>query len=166
MADKPELMAAILKQHNLGNLVEVFQKEKITPDIVSLLSVCEMNQLGINNRGDIMKLQMVCTILGKRKPPKEPLRSGAPTFDIPKSVLENHTDEGFMIKEIASMLSVSESTIYRRMQTYGLSSLDFSDISDEDLDYHMTELSKDFPFCGEGMMKFLLQQRGIKVQRM
>ena len=49
MADKPELMAAILKQHNLGNLVEVFQKEKITPDIVSLLSVREMNQLGISN---------------------------------------------------------------------------------------------------------------------
>ena len=62
-----------------------------------------------------------------------------------------------MIKEIASMLSVSESTIYRRMQTYGLSSLDFGDISDEDLDYHMTELSMEFPFCGEGMMKYLLQ---------
>ena len=39
MAGKPELMAAILKQHNLGNLVEEFQKEKITPDIVSLSSV-------------------------------------------------------------------------------------------------------------------------------
>ena len=71
-----------------------------------------------------------------------------------------------MIKEIASMLSVSESIIYRRMQSYGLSSLDFSDISDKDLDHHITELSKDFPFCGEGMMKFLLQERGIKVQRM
>ena len=90
MADKLELMAAILKQHNLGNLVEVFQKEKITPDIVSLLSVREMNQLGINNRGDMMKLRMVCAIHGKRKPPKERLRSGPPTFHIPKAVLENH----------------------------------------------------------------------------
>lgn len=71
-----------------------------------------------------------------------------------------------MIKEIASTLSVSESTIYRRMQSYGLSSLDFSDISDKDLDNHMTELSQDFPFRGEGMMKFLLQERGITVQRM
>ena len=114
----------------------------------------------------MMKLRMVCAIHGKQKPPKERLRSGAPTFDIPKSVLENHIEEGFMIKEIASMLSVSESTIYRRMQAYGLSSLDFSDISDEDLDYHMSELSMDFPFCGEGMMKYLLQERGIKVQRM
>ena len=65
-----------------------------------------------------MKLQMVCAIHGKRKPPKVRLRSGAPTFDIPKSVLENHIEKGFMIKEIASMLSVLESTIYCRMQTY------------------------------------------------
>ena len=68
-------MAAILKQHNLANLAEVFQKEKITPDIASLLSVREMNQLGRNTRGDMMKLRMVCAIHGKRKPPKEHLRA-------------------------------------------------------------------------------------------
>lgn len=60
----------------------------------------------------------------------------------------------------------SESTIYRRMQHYGLSSLDLSDISDKDLDHHIAELTREFPFCGEGMLKFLLQERGIKVQRM
>ena len=48
----------------------------------------------------------------------------------------------------------------------GLSSQDFSDVSYEELDNHITELSKDFPFCGEGMLKFLLEERGIKVQRM
>ncbi|KAJ7363480.1 hypothetical protein OS493_009635 [Desmophyllum pertusum] len=127
MADKTELMVSILKRHKLENLIEVFQEEKITPDVIPLLS-------------------------GRRKPQRKRLRSGAPEFNIPKSVLENHLEEGFMIKEIASMLSVSESTIYRRMQSYGLSSQDFSDISDGEL--------------GEGMMKFLLQERGIKVQRM
>ena len=44
--------------------------------------------------------------------------------------------------------------------------VDFSFISDEDLDdYHMSELSMDFSFCGEGMMKYLLQERGIKQAR-
>ncbi|KAJ7380779.1 hypothetical protein OS493_007159 [Desmophyllum pertusum] len=114
----------------------------------------------------MMNLRVECAIYGRRKPQRKRLRSGAPEFNIPKSVLENHLEEGFMIKEIASMLSVSESTIYRRMQSYGLSSQDFSDISDGELDRHITELSKEFPFCGEGMMKFLLQERGIKVQRM
>ena len=53
------------------------------------------------------------------------------------------------------MLSVLDSSIYYRMQTYGLSSLDFSDISYKDLDYQKADSSKDFPFCGEGMMKLL-----------
>lgn len=74
-------------------------------------------------------------------------------------------EEGFKIKDIASMLSVSERTIYRRMQNYGLSSLDFTDISDEELDRHM-EISRDFPHCGEGMLKFILKERGIRIARM
>ena len=159
-------MAAILKRQNLSNLTEIFEKEKIRPDVVPLLSAREMKQLGVSNSSDMMSLRMECSIYGKRKPRKNRLGSGAPDFNIPKSILENHLEEGFKIKEIASMLSVSESTIYRRMQSYGLSSQDFSDVSYEELDNHITELSKDFPFCGEGMLKFLLQERGIKVQRM
>ena len=159
-------MASILKRQNLSNLTEVFEKEKITPDVVPLLSASEMKQLGVSNSSDMMSLRMECSIYGKRKPRRNRLGSGAPEFNIPKSILENHLEEGFKIKEIASMLSVSESTIYRRMQSYGLSSQDFSNVSDEELDNHITELSKDFPFCGEGMLKFLLQERGIKVQRM
>ena len=41
-----ESMACIRERHKLGHLTEVFQREKITPDIVSHLSVHEMNQLG------------------------------------------------------------------------------------------------------------------------
>ena len=63
------------------------------------------------------------------------------------------------------MLSVSEVTIYRRMERYDLRALNFSNISDDELDQHVTEASKDFPFCGEQMLKFLLKERGIKVQR-
>ena len=40
MAEAME-MAAVLKNHNLGNLIEVFTREKITPDIVSLMSASE-----------------------------------------------------------------------------------------------------------------------------
>ena len=63
------------------------------------------------------------------------------------------------------MLSVSERTIYCRMERYGLKALNFSNISDDELDRHVTEAAKDFPFCGEQMLKFLLKERGIKVQR-
>lgn len=165
MAEKTA-MDSILRRQNSSNLTEVFEKEKITPDVVPLLSASETKQLGVSNSSDMMSLRMECSIHGKRKPQRNRLGSGAPEFNIPKSILENHLEEGFKIKEIASMLSVSESTNYRRMQSYRLGSQDFSDVSDEELHHHISELSKDFPFCGEGMLKFLLQERGIKVQRM
>ena len=91
---------------------------------------------------------------------------GAPEFDIPKSVLEGQLEEGFTIEQISSMLSVSERTVYRRMERYGLGSLNFSNISDDDLDGHKRQLSKDFPFYGGQMLKFRLKKRDIKVQRM
>ena len=52
------------------------------------------------------------------------------------------------------------------MQYYGLSSHSFTVIGDNELDRHITELTKEFPFRGEGMLKYLLQERGIKVRRM
>ena len=68
-------------------------------------------------------------------------------------------------KDIVYMLFLSESTVYRTMRSYGPSALDFSDICDDELDCHLPELSKEFPFCGEGLMTFLVGERGIKVQR-
>lgn len=123
---------------------------------MSCLSVHKMNQLSISNRIDMLNLQMACCTYGSKKPKRECLGFGAPGFNIPKSVLENHLEEGFKIRRIASMLSVSESTVYRRMQTYtcSLSSVAFSDLSGDELDRHLTELSKEFSFCGEGMITF------------
>lgn len=81
-----ESMACILKRHKLGHLTEVFQKEKITPDIVSHLSVHETNQLGVNNRVDMMKIRMECSTLGNRTPQRDVLVCGAPSFNIPPKV--------------------------------------------------------------------------------
>ena len=53
-------------------------------------------------------------------------------------------------------------TIYRRMERCGLRALNFSNISDDELDRNVTEAAKDFPFCGEQMLKFLYNERGIK----
>ena len=163
--DNLDIMARILKKNSLGHLTELFHREKITPDIISMLSTHEMNQLGITSRVDMMNLRFQCCTYGREKPEKNRVGCGAPEFDIPKSVLEDHLEEGFTIKEISCMLSVSERTIYRRMERYGLKALNFSNISDDELDRHVTEAAKDFPFCGEQMLKFLLKERGIKVQR-
>ena len=52
----------------------------------------------------------------------------------PKSVLQSWLDEDFTIAEIAKLLCVSESTVYRRMREYNLSKLAFTDICDQELD--------------------------------
>ena len=60
------------------------------------------------------------------------------------------------------MPSVSERTIYRRMERYRLRALNFSNISDDELDPHVMEVAEDFPFCREQMFKFRHKERGIK----
>ena len=51
-------------------------------------------------------------------------------------------EEGFTVEEISCMLSGSERTIYCRMERYGLEALNLSNISDDELDCHVTEVSK------------------------
>ncbi len=158
-------MKNILEKLGLSSLTERFSNQKITPDIVCMLSLHEFHELGVNTSSEIMALRMECTKYGSVKPVKTRREGDYPKFEIPKEVLESFLDEDFLVSEIATMFSVSESTIYRRMRSYGLSKLDFSEISDQQLDSNVSRIVKDFPFCGENMIKQLLLGKGIKVQR-
>jgi hypothetical protein len=66
-------MASILKKQNLGVLIETFQKENITPDLVCKLSVSELNSLGVLNRSDMMKLRIECSKHGILAPQRSKL---------------------------------------------------------------------------------------------
>ena len=50
------------------------------------------------------------------------------------------------------------------MKQYGLSKMEFSEISDNDLDNHLKDITREFPHCGEGLIKEMLFVRNIKVQ--
>ena len=158
-------MKCILEKLCLGSLTQQFSNQKVTPDIVCMLSLCEFHQLGVNTSSEIMALRMECTRYGCVKPVKKRIHGEYAKFEIPKEILENFLDEDFLVSEIATMLSVSESTIYGRMRSYGLSKLDFSEITDQQLDTKVSKIVQDFPFCGENMIKQLLLGKGIKVQR-
>ena len=69
-------------------------------------------------------------------------------------MIQSQLEEGVKIKDIASILSVSENTIYRRMKSYGVSSLALSDISDSDLDGYVSDLSSEFPFFEKEEIKY------------
>ena len=159
-------MSSVLRKLKMDGLIDRFEEEKISSDIVCQLSLHELKELGLQNRSEIMTLRIACVTFGAEQPMKFPSALGPPAFDIPKSVLECYLEEDFPISEIANMMSVSESTIYRRMRLYGLSKLQFSNISDEELDHQLHETTKEFPRCGEVLLKQLLYEKGVKVQRM
>ena len=159
-------MSSVLKKVNLGSLSEKFEREKITPDLVCKLSLQDLESLGVTSRSDVMALRIECSTFGGQVPKKIQASCGAPSFSIPKCVLENLLEEGFTISEIATILSVSERTIYRRMSQFGFSKSEFADITDMELDVHIEKITREFPYCGETLINQFLFGKGIKVQRM
>ena len=160
-------MLSVLQKLKLESVRERFESEKITPDIVNKLSLNEFKELGVQNHFDIMALRVECTKYESEQPCRNNTQGecGPPKFDIPKAVLECYLEENLTIEEISKMQAVSQSTIYRRMRYYGLSKLEFSEISDEELDRQMADITKEFPHCGEGLIKQLLIGKHVKVQR-
>ena len=51
------------------------------------------------------------------------------------------------------------------MNQYGLGKMEFTAILDETLDQEIERITKEFPRCGEGMIKQILIGKNIKVQR-
>jgi hypothetical protein len=155
----------ILKKLNMGYLVENFIREKITPNIVGILSSHDLQCLGVRCRNEMVLLRNECVNYGCQPPTKIYHEAGAPKYDLPKNVIEELLLDGFSIKEISLLLSVSERTVYRRMASYGLRKHTFSTISDHALDELVGQLTKDFPNCGENMIGQLLHGKGVIVQR-
>ena len=158
-------MQEILKNHGLEHLSQRFQLEKISPDIFCQLTSHEMEELGVQNRSDMMNLRLCCSKYGTSQPIKVITNGGVQEFNIPKSVLENMLEIGFQISEISKILSVSERTIYRRMRVYGLSKTSFSEIEDGELDKNLIEIISAFPRCGENYLKIMLKRKRIHVPR-
>ena len=157
-------MESILNNIGLERVKPAFEKENITPDIVCKMSLYDMRCVGLYDKTEIMKLRTACISYGSSRPFSVPgIRGGAPCYDIPKESLEVLTCIGFKISEIALLLGVSESTIYRRMREFGLKKLQFSDICDEELTTVVKQTLQDFPKCGERLLGEILRQKGVNV---
>ena len=150
-------MERVLLSLHLEHFIERFNAEKISPDIVCKLSFHEFRLLGVHSNADIMNVRMRCINYGTRGEHSES------QFDIPKQKLEALLESGFKISDISKLLSVSESTVFRRMARYGLKVHEFTDIGDDDLHRELKDIISEFPRCGEVMLKSILHGRGIKV---
>ena len=76
-----------------------------------MLSTHEMNKLKITNRVGIMNLRLHCCTYCRQKPEKNRVGCDASEFDIPKSVLVDHLEQGFTFVEVSCFQSVKEQFI-------------------------------------------------------
>ncbi|CAG2190212.1 unnamed protein product [Mytilus edulis] len=161
------VMEEILINHGLKHLLQRFKLEKISPEILCQLSSHEMEELGVQNRSDMMNLRLDCS---KYMALQSQLRYFQMevcknlTFNF-KLILENLLEIGLKISDISKILSVSERTVYRRMAIYDLSKTSFSEMKDNDLDRNLIEIIRDFPQCGETFLRIMLKRKGIHVPR-
>ena len=80
-------MSSVLRELKMDGLIDRFEEEKISPDIVCKLSLHELNELGQQNRSEIMTLRIACVTFGTEQPMKFPSALGPPAFDIPSQCL-------------------------------------------------------------------------------
>jgi hypothetical protein len=92
-------------------------------------------------------------------------RRGRPRLDINlERAIELH-DLGNTWENIALAFGVVRQTLYNHMERAGISTARpaYSEISDEDLDAHISHLSREHPFVGQRVMQGHLTAMGIKV---
>ena len=91
-------MSNVLKELNIANknVLENFKREKITPDIIGKLSVYELESLGLTCRRQMMLLRTHCVKYGCQPPTKFYQGAGAPKYDLPKNVIEDLIEDGFL----------------------------------------------------------------------
>jgi hypothetical protein len=160
--DVSEEMIKILERIGLNPVqINNFIEQKISPDIVSCLSLYEFQCLGVTDKSDIMKLRVECVAYKRINATEYRGRC-----DISKQTIEHLLESGFHIADASKVLSVSESTLYRKMRQFNISKLVFTEISDSQLDEIVTDTLQDFPNSGEKMLWKVLQGKGIKVFEM
>ena len=91
--------------------------------------------------------------------------AGRPTLSVDLFEVEYLRSLQFTWEDIANLLGVSRSTIYRRVKECGLPIQGYSDISDQNLDSAISEIKAMYPNDGEVLMSGHLHSRGIIVPR-
>ena len=65
---------------------------------------------------------------------------------------------------MSALLGISERTVYRRMSKFNFKKINFSDVDENQLDHEIIQITEEFPYCGELMIREILRQMGFHVQ--
>ena len=113
----------------------------------------------------LMNIKQLIESKEKSKPPVIYTgSSGRPKYDIPAEILSLFMDYRFSYEKIGQILNVSKETIYRRTIEFGLSPVQHSQLSDEELQQLVETILSEFPNSGIRRMKGYLMASGHHVQ--
>ena len=66
---------------------------------------------------------------------------------------------------MSALLGISERTVCRRMDGFNLKNISFIDVDENQLDHEIIQITEEFPYCAEPMIREILRQKGFHVQR-
>ena len=90
---------------------------------------------------------------------------GRPRYELHRQQLEYLVSNAFSVREIAAMIGVSDRTVKRRLNEYGIKIRDtYSHLSDSELDDVVQQIMTSFPNIGYQSVKGHLQSRGERLQ--
>ncbi|XP_057191136.1 uncharacterized protein LOC130555096 [Triplophysa rosa] len=93
------------------------------------------------------------------------IEPGGPLKDIPLDMIEFYLVCGYSCVQIARLLGVSERTIRRRLEHYGIRAKDlYTDVSDEELDNIVAEIQRNCPNAGYRIIHGHLRTQGLRIQ--
>ncbi len=91
---------------------------------------------------------------------------GRPRFNIPHEQLNFLVERRFTVRQIAATLGVSERTVERRLQYFGMSIRGtYANLSLEELDSIVREVLRTHPYTGQKRMMGYLASQGHRVQQ-
>ena len=114
----------------------------------------------------VCKRTNTCTFLCRESDDEQKRGVGRPPIDFNIEEVEFLRSLNLQWNKIAQILGVSRYTLYRRLKSEGiLQDLQFTDISDSDLDDVIKQIKAEHPNDGEVLMMGHLLAKGIRVPR-
>lgn len=144
-----EWLSSIVTRYYQTNLIEREIVDFLHFALRSLTEVCDA--------ADINDVEAEAIFTGNR---------GRPSYNIPYEQLNFLVERRFSKKQMAAILGVSERTIQRRLQHFGLSVRGtYSNLTDQELDLTVQEILRVHPNTGNRRMSGYLAARGVRIQQ-
>ena len=156
-----------------ATFLETANKNEITcDDIQHLVSFTEefhqniviAHESGLVSSDCISHFEEVLTSIQQHQTSCNKKSIGRPKLCLSKDQIEFLLSIRVTKNQISRMLGVSTRTITRRMDEYNLASVEFSDLTDQELDSIVTKIHQQFPQSGYRQVLAVLNSQGIFVR--